>query len=157
MNLESLPVTHRAVIPEDYLDMMGHMNVMWYTHLFGRSVGSVFKLVGATPEYFRESGNGSFALENHVRYLAEVRVGDAVTIRSRVVGGSAKRMHFIHFMIHDGDGRLAATSEIVCSHVDLRIRRTSPWPEAIKAGIDRVVAEHAALGWDPPLCGSMRA
>jgi len=34
MDLSSLPVLHRADIPETYLDEMGHMNVMWYTHLF---------------------------------------------------------------------------------------------------------------------------
>ncbi len=30
MNLDKLPVTQRAVIPESYLDVMGHMNVMWW-------------------------------------------------------------------------------------------------------------------------------
>ena len=39
MDLTALPITHRAVIPDDYLDEMGHMNVMWYTHLFSLARG----------------------------------------------------------------------------------------------------------------------
>ena len=31
MNLESLHVRHKAVIPESYRDDMGHVNVTWYT------------------------------------------------------------------------------------------------------------------------------
>ncbi|MEJ7639637.1 MAG: hypothetical protein WKF75_17105 [Singulisphaera sp.] len=39
MDLNSLPITYRASIPESYLDEMGHMNVTWYTHLFSQAMG----------------------------------------------------------------------------------------------------------------------
>ena len=41
-DVRQLPVTHRQTIPEEYLDVMGHMNVMWYTHLFGEGMGGCF-------------------------------------------------------------------------------------------------------------------
>ena len=65
MNLSSLPVTHRAVIPETYLDLMGHMNVMWYTHLFSEAVWGLFQRVGLTLEHFTANRTGSFALAQH--------------------------------------------------------------------------------------------
>ena len=37
--LSVLPVTHEAVIDEEYLDSNGHMNVSWYLHLFNRATG----------------------------------------------------------------------------------------------------------------------
>ena len=37
----ALPITLQTVIPEDYIDVMGHMNVMWYTHLFGKATGGL--------------------------------------------------------------------------------------------------------------------
>ena len=58
MNLSSLPVTHRAVIPEDFIDGFGHVNVMWYTHLFTEGAGGLFRLVGLTralPTKYRQT------------------------------------------------------------------------------------------------------
>src|SRR5260370_24348324 len=98
-SLQALPVTQRAIIPESYLDEMGHMNVMWYTHLFSEATGGLFDRIGLTQDYFETNQAGTFALEAHVRYLKEVRVGERVTIRIRLVGRSAKRFHFLHFMV----------------------------------------------------------
>jgi acyl-CoA thioester hydrolase len=46
MNIDSLPVTHQATVPESYLDAMGHMNVMWYTHLFDQATWRFFASLG---------------------------------------------------------------------------------------------------------------
>src|SRR5438132_14295099 len=125
MDFGSLPVTWTALIPESYLDEMGHMNVMWYTHLFSNATGGLFDLIGMTLEYFTANQAGSFALEAHVRYLAEVRAGQRVTVRSRALGRSAKRLHFMHFLVIDDGERLSATGEFVGTHVDMRVRRSS--------------------------------
>src|SRR5882757_1205900 len=101
MDLQKLPITGTAVIPESYLDVMGHMNVMWYTHLFSNAVGGLFKLVGLDRAYFEAHQAGSFALETHVRYLAEVRAGESLRIHTRLLGRSAKRLHWMSFMVKE--------------------------------------------------------
>src|SRR6059058_4877409 len=101
MDLTTLPITHRAVIPEAYIDEMGHMNVMWYTHLFTQAAWGLFQMVGLNEQYFSANHTGSFALAQHFRYLKEVRLGQHVTLRSRVLGRSAKRWHTIYFMMID--------------------------------------------------------
>jgi acyl-CoA thioesterase FadM len=153
--LDALPLTHRAVVPEAYLDEMGHMNVMWYTHLFSAATGGLWGLVGLTRAYFEANRAGTFALECHVRYLSEVRAGQAVALRTRVLGRTAKRVHFMSFMVKEDGPVLAATSEFVAAHVDLRVRRTSPFPAHIADAVDRLAAEHAAFGWPAPVCGVM--
>ena len=155
-NLQSLPVTHRAGIPEEYRDMMGHMNVMWYTHLFTRGTTGLWNLIGLTKEYFKATQAGTFQLEDHVRYLNEVHIGQHVTIRTRVLARSAKRIHYQHYMIIDETAKLAATAEIVATHVDLQVRRSAPLPENVAAAVDRLRAEHAQLDWPPPVCGVMK-
>jgi acyl-CoA thioester hydrolase len=157
MNWMSLPITQRAVIPESYLDEMGHMNVMWYTHLFSKAMGEVFQLVGMTRDYFLTNQAGAFALKQFVSYLAEVRLGESVLIRSRILGRSAKRIHVMHFLIKEESQVLAATAELLGAHVDMRIRRMAPYPPALAEKIDRFIAEHAALNWDPPVCGVIKA
>src|SRR5215470_2668434 len=98
MDLSALPVMHRTVIPEDFIDAMGHMNVMWYTHLFGKATVALFERVGMDRDYFRSGQGGTFALKQFFNYKVEVRLGEEVAIRSRVVGRSARRLHVIHFM-----------------------------------------------------------
>jgi acyl-CoA thioester hydrolase len=155
MDLSPLPITHRAVIPQTYLDEMGHMNVMWYTHLFSMGAWGLFQMVGLDRRYFETNQAGSFALEQHFRYLKEVRVGQEVVIRSRVLGRTAKRWHLIHFMAHGDSSDIAATSECVHAHIDMRIRRSAPMPAQICDAIDRLLAEHQRLPWEAPRCGTL--
>jgi acyl-CoA thioester hydrolase len=156
MNLEALPICHQAVIPESYLDGMGHMNVMWYTHLFSRAIDKLFTSLGLDREYFKANHAGTFALEQHVRFRVEVRCGQHVTIRARLLGRSAKRFHFMQFMFNDDAGVLSATVESIGTHVDLRARRSSPLPPHIAEAFDRLLAEHESLAWPAPVCGVMR-
>ena len=88
-DLEALPVGYRTQIKEDFLDAYAHMNVMWYTHLFSCALEDIFQRVGLTNAYFEANQAGTFALEGHVRYFNEVRVGQQVTIRTRLIGRSA--------------------------------------------------------------------
>ena len=118
-----LPLTHQATIPEDYLDSMGHMNVMWYTHLFAHAMGGIFKRIGMDRDYFVSNQAGSFALKQYVDYLIEVRFGEQISIHTRLLGRSSKRIHLIHFMIKARVDSLASTSEVLLTHIDMRIRR----------------------------------
>ncbi|HEX4148212.1 MAG TPA: thioesterase family protein [Pirellulales bacterium] len=153
--LESLPITYQAVIPESYIDGMGHMNVMWYTHLFAHALGGAWKLLGMTREYFVARQAGSFALKQLFSYLNEVRVGEHVTLRSRLIARSEKRLHMLHFMVKDEARMMAATDEVVVAHIDMRVRRSSPFGPEVAAALDRLLAEHSALAWPPPVSGAL--
>ena len=155
-DVRQLPRTHQAQIPEDYLDLMGHMNVMWYTHLFAHAVGGLSKSLGMNRDYFVNNQAGTFVLKQYVNYLIEVRFGEQVSIYTRLLGRSPKRVHLIHFMVKDGADIVAATSELLLTHIDMRTRRSSPFLPEISGGIDRLLAEHSALAWPAPLAGPIR-
>ena len=156
MDLKHLPITCEATIPESYLDAMGHMNVMWYTHLFSRASCGLFKLVGMDEAYFRDHNAGSFALAQFFRYRKEIRVGERIVLRSRVVARSDKQFHLVHFMTKEPQHVLAATGEFLAAHIDMNTRRTSPFHRQIAQNLDRLIAEHSALGWDAPLSGAIQ-
>src|SRR3954454_3594572 len=140
MDLSSLPITLQTVIPEDYIDGMSHMNVMWYTHLFAKATGTIFQQVGLNRAYFQENHAGTFALKQLFTYHVEVRIGEEVTIRTRVLGRSARRLHLMHFMAKGVPEVLTTTDEFIAAHIDMTIRRTSPFPQAIADSIDRIAA-----------------
>ncbi|MBI5666435.1 MAG: thioesterase family protein [Chloroflexi bacterium] len=151
--LAALPLYHRATIPPEYQDAMGHMNVRWYMALFDEAAWRFFESFGMDADYYQNERGGGFALKHFVQYLAEVHVGETVAIRGRLLGRSAKRVHFMLFMVNETRGALAATLEGLGSHADMRLRRTAPYPDHIAARIDALLAEHGALDWDAPVCG----
>ena len=154
--ITQLPVDYRCTIPESYLDRMGHMNVQWYMALFNYAIPNFCNSFGIGMAYFKSRKNGVFALKHHLQYLAEVRVGETVTMHTRLLGRSAKRLHFMQFMVNETTGKLACTIEVLNSHIDLTIRRTSPYPPDITEQIDLLLAKHQQLDWDAPVCGAIK-
>jgi acyl-CoA thioesterase FadM len=104
----------------------------------------------------RANQAGSFALETHTRYLSEVTIGSQVTVRTRLLGRTPKRIHFMHFMSIDGTGALAATQEHIGAHIDMRVRRMAPFADELLVRYDAILAEHDRLPWEAPVCGSMK-
>jgi acyl-CoA thioester hydrolase len=152
-DIEQLPLFHRETIPTDYLDIMGHMNVRWYVAIYDTAAWKFFDSFGMNETYYRAEQAGGFALKQFIQYLAEVRVGETVSIHARVLGRSDKRVHFMLFMVNETTRTLASTFEVLGSHADMRVRRTSPYPPQIAAKLDATIAEQNALGWDAPVCG----
>lgn len=150
-----LPRAHQAEIPADYLDDMGHMNVMWYTHLYSQGVRGLLERVGIDREYIAGKHAGTFALEKHLRYYREVRVGQHVSIYTRVLARGGSRFHLMQYMTNDTTEALASTMETVSTHVDLSVRRSAPMPPPIAEAFDHLAAEHAALAWPAGACGVM--
>ena len=152
-SIRRLPRTHIATIPPEYLDEMGHMNIRWYAALFDSSAWGAFELAGADVSYLREHQTGMFALQQHVNYLAEVYVGETVSLHTRFLGRSEKRLHKMHFMVNESTDTLASTMEVIAGHIDMRIRRMSRFTPAVAIILDELIAEHQVLDWDAPLCG----
>ena len=156
-DIRELPRYHGETITDEYLDIMGHMNVQWYVALFSRAVTGLFNELGLTEEYFTPGESGTFALRQYINYLAEVRPGETISIHSRLVGRSEKKIHLVHFMVNETRQVLSSTLETLISHADLKLRKTSPFPAEIAARIDPLLALSDSLGWEPPLSGTMRA
>jgi hypothetical protein len=59
----------------------------------------------------------------------------------------------MHFMLNHTTGLVSACVEGITMHIDMRIRRGSPFPEPIGAAIDDWTERHQLLPWAAPLCG----
>jgi acyl-CoA thioester hydrolase len=153
--LESLLVVYRAVIPPACEDRNGHMNMRWYAALYDEAGDAMYPMLGLTEDYFAASGAGGFDLEHHFWYPAEVRIGDTVVIRARLLARNSKLFHYMMFMVNETRGVLSSLFECVHAHADLRIRRTSPFPAPVAAQIDALINAHRALTWPSPVSGSM--
>lgn len=150
------PASLRVTVPDAYRDENGHMNVRWYAALFDEAGDALHERLGLIPELHKAHGIGTMDLENHFNYLNEVRIDDRLAIFSRLVAYSAKRVHYLMFMVNETRASLSSTFECINGFVDLRLRKTAPFPPEIVARIEVEVAVSAALDWPPEVCGAMR-
>jgi acyl-CoA thioesterase FadM len=151
------PVCLRAKVPEEYRDSNGHMNVRWYIALFDDAGDTLHDWMGVTPAYHAAHNTGTMDLEYHVNFVGEVLPGEDVVVYVRLVGWSAKRLHYVMFMVNATRRKLAAILECINSFVDLRDRRAAAWPPEVAAKLAAAVETDGQLDWAAPLSGAMRA
>ena len=102
-----------AVVRPEWIDYNGHMNVGYYHVAFDVAAEPFFEWLGLTPEFRRQHGSSTFALESHLHFLREVREGDALHFEARLLAFDAKRTHYYDEMSHARDGYLDAIYELL--------------------------------------------
>ena len=143
------------VMPPEYEDHNGHVNVRHYYDLHMRAADVAFTPWGIDEGYLERTGRSVFSVEHHISYLSEVLVGHRASLYVRLFARSAKVVHGMSILVDDTSGLVANTVEFVEAHVDLTTRRASPFPDAVGAALDRTIADHEALTWSLPMAGSM--
>jgi acyl-CoA thioester hydrolase len=152
-----LPVLMERVIPPEWQDLNGHVNVRHYLELYDAASWPSLAEFGLDASAFLERRQGLFDLEHHLWYLDELHVGDVVTVHWRFLARTLKRFHGVMFVVNRTRGRLASVFEYVSSGADLDARRTAPLPVEFAARLDRLIADSEALAWSAPVCGVMSA
>jgi acyl-CoA thioester hydrolase len=142
----------RGRVGPEHIDYNGHMNVVHYRAAFDASTDVLFAYLGLGPDdYNARTGATLMVVEEHTRYHAELAEGARYRIAARLVGHSAKKLHYLLAMEHLDRGVLAATHEELALHVDLAARRSSPLPAAALAAIEALEAAQADLPPPPDL------
>jgi acyl-CoA thioester hydrolase len=154
--VQQLPVHHRITIPEKYIDQYGHVNVMWYGEMRREGARAMMGEIGFDDAYREERRMGHWALRQVLDFLAEVHVGDDVTIHGRIIGRSAIRLHNKYWMVNETKGKIAATSEALMANADLDARRMTPYPEDVAEKLDAAIDRFEMMGWDPRISGAIR-
>ncbi len=136
---------HRETVRPEWIDYNDHMNVAFYVLVFDHGTDAFFEWLGMGETYRQRTNCSSMALETHITYQGEVRLGDPLRVTTQLVGFDVKRIHFFHRMYHAEKGYLAATYECLSIHVDLGQRRSAPFPADLQRRLSDVAAAHACL------------
>lgn len=129
----------------EWIDHNGHLNLAYYIVLFDEATDALWNAIGLGERYREATGCGTFAVETHTFYNAELLDGDATTAHSLVLGVDRKRLHIAHELRRDRDGVVAARQELMYLTVNLATRRSVPWPEAARTSLDAAAASHAGV------------
>lgn len=132
-------------VEPQWIDYNGHMNLAWYHVLFDRAVDEAFALAGLGPDYLEARGMSTFAAECHILYRRELASGDRVRVTLQLVSFDEKRLHFYMEMRHASEGWIAAATENLALHVDMKTRKVAPFPPDILANLAIMQAAHGQM------------
>ncbi|MCE1179483.1 thioesterase family protein [Actinomycetota bacterium] len=154
-DVRMLPGHEPVVIPPEFGDANGHMNVRHYLALHDESGWPYFERLGFGTAYAADRRRGLFALEHHLTYLREVHIGDSVRIHTRLLERGRKTLHVMRYLVNDTRDQVANTLEIMTCHVDLETRRTVAFTDDEMTLVDAQIAADQALPWPAVTCGAM--
>ena len=147
LRARSLELTVAALVEARFLDGMGHMNVAWYVHLFDRGIWTFFGRHGLDEQYLHGAQRGMFALEENLRYLSELREGQALHVYTGVLELRPKTLRLLQYMVDQENQKVAAVREVVAAHIDLGNRRSVAFASDVVARLQ--AAPQAALPAGP--------
>lgn len=154
-DVRKLTLEARQVIPPEWEDQNGHVNVQYYLRLYETGSYRIFCPYGIDETWFVPHDAGMFDFANHLRYHAEVMVGDHVSMYTRLLAKNDKRFHGVYFIVNDSRDQLACTIEYLTACVSLATRRTGPFCPELNQAIDAMLNEHLSLPWDYEACGAI--
>jgi len=142
-----LVATHEGVASGDTLDLNRHMNAAHFFIAHVTACRGVLASLGVDESYVADRGMGTFAVEQHLRYLGEIREGERFSARPRVLERTDKAVHLASFLVNESRDALACVLEVVSLHVDQHARRTTAIPADIADRLDERIRADRALPW----------
>jgi acyl-CoA thioester hydrolase len=139
------PVTYRGAVYPWHCDHIGHMNVMWYVGKFDEATWNFVAMLGFGATRMRAEEKGWAAVQQNITYKRELLAGDTVIVRTRLLEVRDKAIRFVHEMVHDESGEVAAVCELTGVHVDRRLRKSAPLPPDVVARARAMLAPAQAV------------
>ncbi|TQK69158.1 MULTISPECIES: thioesterase family protein [unclassified Nocardioides] len=153
--LATLPAFAVQPVPSAFEDSNGFLNVRHYLGIGSEGLDESLYDIGIPFNWPVLSGFACLSAEHHLTYLHELRTGDQMSVRVRLLGRSERAAHALVFVLDDTNQRVACVFEEIFLCVEIADRRTAPWPADIAAGLDKRVAEHAGIEWEPVTSGCL--
>ena len=77
-------VTFRGGVFPWEIDIMGHMNVRFYTAKFDEATVQMFGMLGLTIAYFKEQDRAMAAVHQTTTYRRELLAGELVVVKTEI-------------------------------------------------------------------------
>ncbi len=125
---------HHFSVPAAWCDYNEHFSDCFYLIPFSAGLDHVLDGVGLGQQY--RGDFSTYTVESHIRYLREAKENDQLTVVSTIRDADSKRLFTRHEMLRGAE--IIATCEFVCLHVDVRIPKSTPFPDVIFSNIQRL-------------------
>lgn len=130
MSSAELVPTFATAVNTWQCDENDHLNVQFYTEFGHEASAHLLHLLGFGPRAQRAADTVVRVVDDHIRYLREFRVIDAVEVRSAPVEISDYELTIYHEVRNPADGTVAST-------IRRRVVSDRPWPPAMRERVAR--------------------
>ena len=110
-------IEYSETIPAQW-SVGGHIDASSFLLLFDHATDAFREALGIGRRYGESCARALFVAEAHLTYTQEVRPGDAIRIRTRLLAAAARKLHVFHEMRRNSHVAIAATAELLLVHVD---------------------------------------
>ena len=142
---QNLIICPEEIVKDEWIDFNGHLNMAFYNVLFDKGVDFFYDRIGVGEEYTRSGVGSVFTLEVHLQYLQELNLHDRVRVHLQLLDFDEKRLHFFEYMYHAEKGYLAATSEQMAIHVDMKTRKSAPFSAEALGKLKGLLESHGLV------------
>lgn len=139
----------KTEIKEEWIDYNGHLNAGYYFVVFDDAVTDWMEFIGLGRDVRDRQKVTTFSVEGHITFERELRLGEPIEIRTRLLGWDAKKVHSISFMHHGTEGWVAASNELLSMHISQETRRSAPMAEQVQDRLAAIEAVHSTLPVPP--------
>nr|WP_312231832.1 thioesterase family protein [Pseudomonas sp.] len=147
-----LPITYRTAVQPAWVDYNGHLRDAYYLLICSFATDGLMDLIGLDEAGRVRSGHTLYTLECHLNFLAEVKLGVELQVRTQLLGHDHKRLHIHHLVERCDDGQVVAESEQMLINIDTASGRSAPFHERVAgrvtalAGAQQEVPRSACVG-----------
>jgi len=120
-----LPVTYQTAVQPDWVDYNGHLRDAYYLLICSFASDGLMDLIGLDEAGRARTGHTLYTLECHLNFLAEVKLGVEVQVRTQLLGHDRKRLHIHHLIERCDDGQIVAESEQMLMNIDTATGRSA--------------------------------
>jgi acyl-CoA thioester hydrolase len=127
-------------------DEMGHLNVRFHVARAQKGLGLIGLLAGMEDVFGPTSRATLLPLDQHIRFLREVRPGEPLTMVGGVTAIAETDAAF-YLELRHGDGSPASTFHTKLAHVEPHSLRAFPWSRRVRSGLQALAVkmpEHGA-------------
>lgn len=156
MTFEAPISSWQEPIQEAWVDYNGHMNIAYHTLIFFNAVDQFYEMIGLGRPYKEAKAMTTFAVESHIVYQREVKLGDEVKVSIQLLGFDEKRLHYFCTMQHATEGYSISTQELLVLHVDLSTKKVTPFSEDPMEKMAELWEAHKDLPIPPQICSKMK-
>jgi len=112
-------------------DQMGHLNVRYYFARANQGLAMLALELGLSPSHLQREGLALRALDQHVRFMRELRPGSYYAIHAGVLAASSDRLHVYEEMrfAHKPEAAASMLSEVAL--VDVATGKTVPFAPSV--------------------------
>ena len=150
-----LPAHADLRVPPEWIDHNEHMNIRHYIDVASLASLTLMEGAGFDSTYRDEHRLSLFTVEHHLRYLAEMTLGERLTGHVYPVKLGSKGVHLVVVVLDRERDQLAMIFETVLLHVDMDERKAVEIPAHVREKALPLFEKAQQLDWSAPLCGMM--